>query len=219
MAITKSKESGKPKVKRDPAATKERILKAGLAEFGSKGYGGASMETVVKRAKCNIRMIYHYFGGKQNLYVACLGRVYSHIRAEEQKLNLEQLSPVEALERLVDFTYDHMQNNPDFVKIAIVENMQRGKYIKSITPVANAAASLIGTIETILKRGVREKVLRSGIDAFQLYISILSLSYLHLSNRHTLSITYGKDLSSSGWLDARRKHVRDMVLSYVRPLR
>ncbi|MCR9140019.1 MAG: TetR family transcriptional regulator [Alphaproteobacteria bacterium] len=216
MAIAKSKEKSSPRAKRDPAATKERILKAGLAEFGSKGYGGASMETVVKRAKCNIRMIYHYFGGKQNLYVACLERVYSHIRAEEQKLNLEQLPPVKALEQLVDFTFDHMQNNPDFVKIAVVENMQRGKYIGSVTPVARAAAGLIDTIETILKRGVRQKVLRSGIDAFQLYVSILSLSYLHLSNRHTLSITYGQDLSDPKWLEARRKHVRNMILSYVR---
>ena len=34
-------EETKPKTKRDPAATKERILRASMAEFGSKGYGGA----------------------------------------------------------------------------------------------------------------------------------------------------------------------------------
>jgi len=207
----------KPKTTRDPAATKERILRAGLAEFGAKGYGGGRTALIAKRAKCNIRMIYHYFGGKEPLYLACLERVYSRIREEEAKLKLDELAPTKAIERLVDFTFNHMRENPDFVHIAGVENTQRGKFIGKIPPVANAAAHLIETIEEILKRGVRTKELRRGIDAFQLYISILSLSYVHLSNRHTLSMTYGRDMSDPDWLDARRKHVRKLILSYIRP--
>ncbi|WP_282605738.1 TetR/AcrR family transcriptional regulator [Pelagibius sp. Alg239-R121] len=207
----------KPKIKRDAAATKERILRAGMAEFGAKGYGGARTEDIATRAKCNIRMLYHYFGGKKDLYIACLERVYSHIREEERKLKLEELEPVEAIRKLVGFTFDHMRNNPDFVHIAGVENTQRGKFIKKVRPVANAAVDLIETIERILKAGADSRVLRDDIDAFQLYISILSLSYLHLSNRFTLSATYGRDLSDSNWLDERREHVEDMVVSYVRP--
>lgn len=204
----------KPK-KRDPAATKERILRAGMAEFGAKGYGGARTEAIAKRAKCNIRMLYHYFGGKQALYIACLDRVYSHIRAEEHKLNLSQHEPLAAIERLVQFTFDHMRSNPDFVRIAGVENTQRGKFINQLPLVANAAADLIETIEEILQRGAGTNVLHSGIDAFQLYISILSLSYLHLSNRYTLSATYGRDVTSADWLNARRDHVCDLILAYV----
>ena len=105
----------KPVIRRDAAATKARILKAGLAEFGARGYDGARTVSIAKRAKCNIRMLYHYFGGKEGLYLACLQKVYLHIREEEQKLNLCDLSPVEALEKLVHFTFDHMRKNPDFV--------------------------------------------------------------------------------------------------------
>ena len=207
----------RPRAKRDPAATKERLLKAGMAEFGSKGYGGARTATIARRAKCNIRMLYHYFGGKQDLYLACLDRVYSRIRDEERNLNLRELEPLEAVERLVQFTFDHMRNNPDFVRMAGAENTQGGSFIKKLSHVANAAADLIETIDAILASGVKEGLVRKDIDAFQLYISILSLSYLHLSNRHTLSITYGRDLTDAEWLDDRRKHVCDLVLSYVRP--
>ena len=206
----------KPKPKRDPAATKERILRAGMAEFGAKGYGSARTATIAKRAKCNIRMLYHYFGSKQDLYLACLDRVYTHIRAEEQKLNLRQLEPLDAIRRLVQFTFDHMRDNPDFVRIAGVENTQGGRFIKKLPLVASAANDLIETIEEILHRGVREKSLRAGIDAFQLYISILSLSYLHLSNRHTLSVTYDRDTLDPSWLAARRSHVCDLILAYVK---
>lgn len=206
----------KPKIKRDAAATKERILRAGMAEFGAKGYGGARTAIIAKRAKCNIRMLYHYFGGKQDLYLACLDRVYSRIRDEEHKLNLRQMEPLEAIGHLVQFTFDHMRSNPDFVNLAGAENMQGGKLIKKLPHLTNAAAGLIETIDVILKRGARKKVLRRGIDPFQLYISILSLSYLHLSNRHTLSVTYGRDLSDKKWQDTRRDHVRDVILAYVR---
>lgn len=206
----------KPRAKRDPAATKERLMKAGMAEFGAKGYSGARTATITRRAKCNIRMLYHYFGGKQDLYLACLERVYSRIRAEEQTLNLRRLEPLEAIERLVQFTFDHMRYNPDFVRMAGVENTQGGSFIKKLPHVANAAVDLIETIEVILERGASAKLLRREIDAFQLYISILSLSYLHLSNRHTLSVTYGRDVSDDHWLDQRRRHVCDLILSYVK---
>lgn len=205
----------KPKIKRDSAATKERILRAGITEFGAKGYG-ARTEDIAKRAKCNIRMLYHYFGGKRDLYLACLERVYSRIRNEERTLNLDQLEPIDAVRRLVEFTFDHMRNNPDFVYMAGVENTQRARFIKKIAPVANAAVDLIVTIEGILERGVRAGSLRIGIDAFQLYVSILSLSYLHLSNRYTLAATYGRDLSDSVWLDDRREHVSELILSFVK---
>ncbi len=205
----------KPPIKRDPAATKERILRAGIAEFGAKGYGGARTAQVAKRAKCNIRMLYHYFGGKQSLYLACLDRVYLKIRGEEQKLELDSVEPLDAIRRLVEFTFDHMRSNPDFVRMAGVENTQRGVFIKKLPHVANAAASLIASIEEILRRGVEARVMREGVDAFQLYISILSLSYLHLSNRFTLSVTYGRDLADREWLDSRRAHVCEMVQSYV----
>jgi AcrR family transcriptional regulator len=205
----------KTRAKRDPAATKERILKAGLAEFGAKGYGGARTAAIAKRAKCNIRMLYHYFNGKEGLYLACLARVYNHIRAQERALNLADLDPVEAIVRLVEFTFDHMRDNKDFVKLAGIENTLRGRFLKKLAPLPSAALELVTTIEQILAKGRAAGKFREDVDAVQLYISILSLSYLHLSNRHTLAITYGLDLGNPTWLKDRRDHVTKMVVSYL----
>ncbi len=206
----------KTPIKRDPAATKERLLRAGIAEFGTKGVGGARAATIAKRAKCNIRMLYHYFGGKENLYQACLERVYSKIRMEERLLNLHLFEPQEAIERLVQFTFEHMLKNPDFVRMAGVENTQRGKYIKKLPLVANAASELNYTISDILERGARAKLFRDRLDPFQIYLSILSMSYMHLSNRYTISITYGRDVTDEEWLKLRHQHVMDMVLAYIK---
>ena len=203
-----------PVIRRDAAATKARILKAGLAEFAAKGYDGARTVSIAKRGKCNIRMLYHYFGGKEGLYLACLEKVYFHIREEEQKLNLHELPPVEALEKLVHFTFDHMRQNPDFVHLAGAENTMKGKFVKKLPLVAKAANSLIDAVQDILERGEKECGFRPDVDALQLYLSVLSLSYLHLSNRHTLSATYGQNMTETAWLDARRAHVTDLIACY-----
>ena len=91
----------------------------------------------------------------------------------------------------------------------------RGRFIKKLPLLANAAGAHIDTIQGILDRGARDRELRAEIDPFQLYISILSLSYLHLSNRYTLAVTYGHDLADEEWLDRRRHHVCEIILAYV----
>ena len=202
-------------VKRDATVTREKILRAGLTEFGARGYGGARTETIAKRARCNIRMLYHYYGSKEGLYLACLERVYSEIRTSERELELLDCSPIEGITKLVEFTFDHMRTHQDFVRIAVVENMQRSRFLKKLAPLPSAASDLVTTIRDILERGSRDGQFRDGVDAVQLYVSILSLSYLHLSNRYTLSFTYETDLADPDWIARRRTHVTEMVLSYL----
>ena len=61
--------------RRDPDATREQLLRAGLIEFAEHGYDGARIERIVAKAGCNIRMLYHYFGNKQGLYQACASHI------------------------------------------------------------------------------------------------------------------------------------------------
>ena len=95
--------------------------------------------------------------------------------------------------------------------------LMRGKPTKAcLLPARRAAGKdIVTTIREILDRGSREGQFRDGVDAVQLYVSILSLSYLHLSNRYTLSFTYETDLGAREWIARRRVHVTEMVLSYL----
>ena len=55
-------------MRRDPERTKRRILAAALREFSLRGFAGARIDTIARRARVNKRMLYHYFGDKQDLY-------------------------------------------------------------------------------------------------------------------------------------------------------
>lgn len=69
---------------RDPIATQNRILKAAKREFAQKGLGGARIDVVAEKAKSNKRMIYHYFGSKEQLFQKVVEDSYLDIRAAEK---------------------------------------------------------------------------------------------------------------------------------------
>src|SRR6202044_1052358 len=57
---------------RNPERTRERILSAALKEFAAKGFAGARVDVIARRATINKRMLYHYFGNKEKLFRAVL---------------------------------------------------------------------------------------------------------------------------------------------------
>ena len=204
-----------PRRKRDAAATRGRLLKAALAEFCEKGLSGARTANIAVRAKCNIRMLYHYFGNKEGIYLASLELVYAQLRAREKELDLLHLDPEAGMAALVKFTYDHMLAHQEFIKMVCNENVQQGAFLCKLKSVPQGAMPLVKSIETLLLRGQKQGIFRKRVNPVQLYVSILSLSYVHISNRFTLSITFGQDLTDSEWLAARRKHVRDVILGFL----
>ena len=53
---------------RDSERTRRRILDAALQEFSARGFAGARVGAIARRAKINKRMLYHYFGDKAGLF-------------------------------------------------------------------------------------------------------------------------------------------------------
>src|ERR1700754_2019020 len=82
---------------RDPDRTRAVILAAATDEITAKGLGGARVDEIAARAGVNKRMIYHYFGDKDGLYLAVLEATYAAIRTAEIELELETLAPTEGI--------------------------------------------------------------------------------------------------------------------------
>lgn len=204
-----------PPQRRNAAATRDRILQAALAEFCENGLGGARTANIAARAKCNIRMLYHYFGNKDGIYLAALEQVYAQLRKREEELDLIHLGPSEGMVALVEFTFDYMLSHQEFISMMGIENILQGKFLRQSESVPQGAMPLVKSIEKLLRRGEEEGLFRKKVDPIQLYVSILSLSYVHISNMHTLSITFGQDITDPGWLKARRVHVRDVIMSFL----
>lgn len=213
----RAKRTGRPRHNGGEAPqTRERILRCAMREFALQGFRGGRVERIVADARVNLRLIYHYFGGKEELYLACLERIFVEMRRAEQALDLGALPPVEAMKRLIDFTFDHLASHPEFVGLVRSENqlgsqgvLGRSRLVKSLT------APLLVVLEDVLTRGAREGVFRKGIDAVQFFVTLQAIAIVHLANRSTLSEVLSTDLADPAWIRARRRHGHEVLFAYL----
>lgn len=202
---------------RDPERTRAVILAAATAEITAKSLGGARVDEIAERAGVNKRMIYHYFGDKEGLYLAVLEAAYAEIRSEEIKLDLGKRDPIEGMRELLQFTWNYYRNHPEFLSLLATENLLRATYLKRSKKIRELHSPLVGMIDDLLQRGVKSKVFRKGVDPVELYISIAALGFFYMSNRYTLSTIFGRDLTAPESIKARGQHLVDVVLGYLRP--
>ncbi|XIA67194.1 TetR family transcriptional regulator [Bradyrhizobium sp. TZ2] len=203
--------------RRDPAATRNKLLTAARREFASSGLAGARVDEIAARAGVNKQLVYHYFGDKDALYLAVLEWVYEEIRAQERKLNLEGLPPERAIKKLIESSFDHLAAHPDFIVLLNDENRGGARHVRGSRKLEAMHSPLVSLVSAILGQGVKSGIFRKGINPVHLYISIAGLSYFYFSNTPTLSAIFGKDLSSRAARQARRKHVVDLVMHSLRP--
>ncbi|MFI4951887.1 MAG: TetR/AcrR family transcriptional regulator [Burkholderiales bacterium] len=200
---------------RDAERTQATILAAATHEFARHGLGGARVDRIASRAGSNKRMLYYYFGSKEKLFLAVLEKTYADIRTAEQALNLLDASPTDGVRRLIEFTWEYFIAHPEFLTLLNSENLHQARHLKRSKHIREMNSPLIETLGTLLVRGQRDGSFRSGVDPLQLYISIASLSYFFLSNRHTLAQVFGPAPFSATRRRSRLEHMTALVLGYL----
>lgn len=202
---------------RDPERTSAAILAAATREFAENGYGGARINEIAARADVNKRMLYHYYGGKDALYLAVLESTYVGIRSAEVNLHLTDRDPVDAIRELARFTWQYFLDHPEFLSIISTENLLKAKFLKQCPGITEKHSPLIATITEVLERGHRAGHFRAGADAVQIYLSIAALGYYYLSNHYTTSIIFNRDMVKPEELQRWGTHIADMIVSSLRP--
>ncbi len=198
-------------------ATRQRILDAALAEFADKGLAGARVDEIAARAGANKRMLYAHFGSKEELWLVVLEAAYAGKREQERALAVDALAPVDAMRALVAFNLRYTAAHPEFVALLNQENLHRAAYLASSAQVPAMYSPLLYSLRAVLARGEATGVFRQGVDAMQLYISILGLGHFYIANRFTLSTIFGAGLGTEAALAAREEHCVAVVLGYLRP--
>jgi AcrR family transcriptional regulator len=201
---------------RDPERTSAAILAAAVKEFREHGYGGARIDAIAKRANINKRMLYHYFGDKDALYLAVLEGAYMQIRAAETRLHLADLDPVEGVRQLVLFTWRYYQEHPEFLSLLGTENLLKAKFLKRSARIFDLNSPLLSMLSDMLRRGEAAGQFRPDQDALDVYLSIAGMNFFYLSNRHTLTATFRRDLGAKEELARWGEHVADVIVAFLK---
>jgi len=211
--------AARPVRSNDPDQTKRDIIAVATEEFAGKGLAGARIDEIAARTRTSKRMIYYYFGSKEGMYVAVLEAAYRDIRSIEHDLNVDHLSPTEALRALVRFTFDRHQDNPAFVRLVCNENLHYGRFVRQSGEIARLNKPAIDTVRSIVQRGKEAGVFRPDVDVVDLHMTISALCFYSVSNRYTFATIFEADMTSPAALAARRASIVDTVVASVLPRR
>ena len=206
----------KPKA---PEANRARILAAATAEFAARGYDGASMDAIAARTQTTRGLINYYFGSKERLYRAVLERVYAEIREAENELEVEHLSPVDAIRRIVEFTYDYYVDHEYFVRIVVDENQAKGRHMKRSAPLRTLNRRIVDLLASVMARGQAEGAFRRDVDPIDVHMAIASLGMFNVTNQYTFGTLFQREMGAKGDVARRRATVVDIVQSWLGPVR
>jgi AcrR family transcriptional regulator len=201
--------------RRTAEQSREQIMRAATAEFAAHGLAGARISRIVQKAGTNPRMIYEHFGSKSALYVASLENALAELRSEEIGLDVEHLDPLEGLLQLFDFMNAHFERSNYLVSLLTTENLMKARYMKKSSRIREMSSPVLAMMERLLSRGAAEGKLTGDVDPLRLYVMMVALSQFHLSNVHTLSMIFERDLSKPEWRAKRKADARRMLASYL----
>ena len=213
-ATDRSSAMRKPK---SPEANRARILAAATAAFAAHGYGGTSMDAIAARTKTTRALINYYFGSKEKLYQAVLERVYAEIREAEAGLDLDHLPPLDAMRRIVEFTYDYYVEHEYFVRLVVAENQAKGRHMKRFPSLRSVNRPIVDMLGAVIARGQAEGVFRPDVDPIDIHMAIAALGMFNVTNQYTFGTLFQRAMGAKGDVPSRRRMVAAVILSWLVP--
>lgn len=170
------------------------MLEAAIRLFSARGYHAVAVDEIVAVAHVNKRMVYHYFGDKKSLLQAALAEVYGRLECVELQAVGGEEPPRRKLTRVLRGYFEFLDQNPEFVRLVLWENLERGRLL------AKGRHSLsknpfLKRLGQIIQEGMASGDFRGGIDIPHLLIHFIGLCFIYHSNRYSLTQSVGLDLS------------------------
>ncbi len=205
-----------PPRRRDPEATRLGILDSALVEFSDNGLSGARVDAIAARTQTTVRMIYYYFGSKEELYRAVLERAYASMRAAEVDLRLQDLAPADAIRRLAGHAFDHHEANPRFVRLVSIENIHKAEHLARSPEIEVMNRTVLASIQAVLDRGQADGSFQAGATAMEVHLLITAFCFFRVANRYTLGAVFRQDPLDPALRAGQRAMLVRSVLEYLR---
>ncbi|WP_279097887.1 TetR/AcrR family transcriptional regulator [Gordonia bronchialis] len=209
--------AAKPKaeLQRDAERTRAELLAVATEVFAESGYSGARVDEIAERTRTTKRMIYYYFGGKEQLYLAVLEKAYRGIREAEQKLQVDHADPVEAVRRLAEVTFDHHIAHDEFIRLVSIENIHRGEFIRRLADLPQLSAPATTVLDEILRDGRAAGLFRSDVSALDVHLVISSYCVFQVANQYTFGYLFDVDLTETSQRAHLRRMIGDVVVGWL----
>jgi AcrR family transcriptional regulator len=154
-----------------------QILRVAETLFAEKGFDGTSIRDIAKEAKINIAMVSYYFGSKEQLLESIILNRITDIKLQLDILTLEDLDPLQKINKLIELYIDRINSNRCIYKIMHFEfsSSQRVINLQAFTDLKKGN---LKSIESIIQDGQDKGIFRKDIVVPLLTTTILG-TYFH----------------------------------------
>lgn len=198
-----------PVRRRDAAATREKLLRAGTELFAERGYDGVPVWAIAEKAGVNKAMISYHFGGKRKLYLTIVGDTFAEIVARVERLASAPRPAPEILRDIVRLVSEMATvRHPHFCTMMLREVVAGGKHLDR--DLIDGPARVLGAVQRIVARGVRDGDLRP-VDPLLTHISLVgSLVFFFATSRFRERVLSRRGVTPPS-AEAYVKHIQDLL--------
>lgn len=196
---------------RDPARSREAILKAAEKLFANQGYEQTSLQQIGREAGVSRGTPGYFFGSKEQLYGEVLDRLfeaeYASVEAVLHQPEQPGESPVERLAVVIGNFYDFLLARPTFIQMIEREAISGAKFLQGRSGYLNLMDESLALIGPALVGPAFRP-----LDPTQLLLSVIGMCWFPLAHTATFLTPTGVDVSDPKFWQARKKHIIDLVL-------
>lgn len=131
--------------------------------FAEEGFDGTSVREIAKIANINVAMISYYFGSKEKLLEALVFYRISGLQLHLESLSTENISPIEKIEKLIEYYIQRINSNRCLYQIVHFElsTTKRELNLEEFTQVKRNNLKLL---ENIIHEGQEKGIFQSNIN-------------------------------------------------------
>jgi TetR/AcrR family transcriptional regulator len=192
--------------------TQHKLLEAAERAFEEKGFDGARVDEIADMACVNKRMIYLYFGSKEELYRAVLRAHVERALAASRGAIDEAATPDVQLEAMVRHYFRFLSENPGFVRLLGWETLSYGERTGDVL-LSDLSTMGLERLESVVQAGVDRGIFRPDVDPRQAAVSIMGLCLSFFTRRALVERVLGQEFEAPGVLDALLEHTVRLVMA------
>src|SRR5207253_8441670 len=163
---------------RHPRVSPDRILLAAAVEFAERGFGGARVDRIARRARVNKAMLYYHFRSKQGLYRVLLRRMFTAAGERMRAIAAGGGTATEKVDRAIAALADLIREHAHFPAIMLREVAEGGVHLDRET--LTALAGVPRAVGAIVQQGIADGTFRPVHPVFA-YFSMLAPMVMFLA--------------------------------------
>ena len=188
----------------------ERLWEASRIEFSLRGYHGARVQGIARRAGCNVALLYRHWTSKKALYLDLLRSVWQNLRAEVAR----GVAPSRGAQGIVASYIDAHMRDPAGAQILVREILDGGPFLAQLIAAEPAMMEHVRTLARAISGAPDPtQALRPGVDPTLAILSIGGLAAFVAAGHEAARPYFEAPVPPEVW----RRHTYEILLHGILP--